>query len=205
MITVRDTGIGMPAKVLDRIFEPFFTTKEVGKGSGLGLSTVLGIMKNHSGFISVSSSVGKGTQFQVFLKAVLENETPPAETLKLPAGNGELILVVDDEAEIREITKITLESYNYKVLTACDGIETLALYAQHREEIKVVFVDMMMPVMDGLTTIRALLKMNPCVKIMATSGLSDNKQRTQAVGVETFLPKPYTVKQLLHALHKILN
>jgi len=205
MITVRDTGIGMPAEVLDRIFEPFFTTKEVGKGSGLGLSTVLGIMKSHSGFISVSSSVGKGTQFQVFLKAVLENETPPAETLKLPAGNGELILVVDDEAEIREITKITLESYNYKVLTACDGIEALALYAQHREEIKVVFVDMMMPVMDGLTTIRTLLKMNPCVKIMAASGLSDNKQRTQAVGVETFLPKPYTVKQLLHALHKILN
>ncbi|KAB8319944.1 PAS domain S-box protein [Tolypothrix campylonemoides VB511288] len=205
MISVRDTGIGMSAEVLDRIFEPFFTTKEVGKGSGLGLSTVLGIMKSHSGFISVSSSVGKGTEFQVFLKAVLENETPPAETLQLPVGNGELILVVDDEAEIREITKITLESYNYKVLTACDGIEALALYAQHREEIKVVFVDMMMPVMDGLTTIRALLKMNPCVKIIAASGLSDNKQRTQALKVETFLPKPYTVKQLLHALYKILN
>ncbi|MEI2579777.1 PAS domain S-box protein [Scytonema sp. PRP1] len=205
MISVRDTGIGMPAEVLDKIFEPFFTTKEVGKGSGLGLSTVLGIMKSHSGFISVSSTVGKGTEFQVFLKAVLENETPPTETLKLPTGNGELILVVDDEAEIREITKITLSSYNYKVLTACDGIEALALYAQHREEVKVVFVDIMMPLMDGLTTIRALLKMNPCVKIMAASGLSDNKQQTQALSVETFLPKPYTVKQLLHALHKILN
>ncbi|BAZ19526.1 multi-sensor hybrid histidine kinase [Kalymmatonema gypsitolerans NIES-4073] len=205
VITVRDTGIGMSREILDRIFEPFFTTKEVAKGSGLGLSTVLGIMKSHRGFISVSSTVGKGTEFQVFLKAVLENETPPAETLKLPAGNGELILVVDDEAEIQEITKITLSSYNYKVLTACDGIEALALYAQHREEIKVVFVDMMMPVMDGLTTIRALLKMNPCVKIMAASGLSDNKQRTEALGVETFLPKPYTVKQLLQALHKFLN
>ncbi|WP_017315797.1 PAS domain-containing hybrid sensor histidine kinase/response regulator [Mastigocladopsis repens] len=205
VITVKDTGIGMSPEVLDRIFEPFFTTKEVGKGTGLGLSTVLGIMKSHNGFISVSSTVGQGTQFQVFLKAVLENQPPPAESLELPTGNGELILVVDDEAEIREITKITLESYNYKVLTAGDGIEAIASYAQNRQEIRVVFVDMMMPVMDGLITIRALLKMNPSVKIMAASGLSDSKQLTQSLGVETFLPKPYTLTQLLHALHRILN
>ncbi|KAB8335868.1 PAS domain S-box protein [Scytonema tolypothrichoides VB-61278] len=205
LITVKDTGIGMPPEVLDRIFEPFFTTKEIGKGSGLGLSTVLGIMKSHGGFISVSSKVGKGTQFKVFLKAVLENQTPLEESLELPMGNGELILVADDEAEIREITKITLEKYNYKVLTACDGIEAIASYAQNREEIKLVFMDMMMPGVDGLTTIRALLKMNPCLKIMAASGLADNKQLTQSLGIETFLLKPYTIKQLLQALHKILN
>ncbi|MBP5972297.1 PAS domain S-box protein [Brasilonema sp. CT11] len=205
VITIKDTGIGMPPEVLDRIFEPFFTTKEVGKGSGLGLSTVLGIMKSHNGFISVSSKVGKGTQFQVFLKAVLENQTLPQESLELPMGNGELILVVDDEAEIREITKITLENYNYKVLTACDGIEALALYAQNPEHIKVVFVDMMMPDMDGLTTIRALLKMNPCIKIMAASGITDNQKLTQSLGVETFLSKPYNIKNLLQVLQKILN
>jgi CheY-like chemotaxis protein len=162
-------------------------------------------MKSHNGFISVYSKVGKGTQFQVFLKAVLENQTPPEKSFELPTGNGELILVVDDEAEIREITKTTLENYNYKVLTACDGIEALASYAQNLEEIKVVFVDIMMPEMDGLTTIRALLKMNPCVKIMAVSGLTDNKKLIQSLGVETFLSKPYTVNQLLQALQKILN
>ncbi|ARV63259.1 hybrid sensor histidine kinase/response regulator [Nostocales cyanobacterium HT-58-2] len=205
MITVKDTGVGMPPEILDRIFEPFFTTKEVGKGSGLGLSTVLGIMKSHGGFVNVFSTVGRGTQFQVFLKAIVENRTSLIEHSELPTGNGELILVVDDEAEIREITKIMLEGYNYKVLTACDGIEAMALYAQNREEIKVVFVDMMMPVMDGITTIRALQKMNPDVKIMAASGLSDNKQFTQAVGVETFLSKPYTVRQLLITLQGILN
>ncbi|MBW4625601.1 MAG: PAS domain S-box protein [Brasilonema octagenarum HA4186-MV1] len=205
VITVKDTGMGMLPEVLDRIFEPFFTTKEVGKGSGLGLSTVLGIIKSHNGFISVSSKIGKGTQFKVFLKAVLENQTFSEESFELPMGNGELILVVDDEAEIREITKITLENYNYKILTACDGIEALALYAQNPENIKVVFVDMMMPDMDGLTTIRALLRINPCIKIMAASGLTDNNKLIQNLDVEIFLSKPYNVKQLLQALHKILN
>ncbi|QDL11244.1 hybrid sensor histidine kinase/response regulator [Brasilonema octagenarum UFV-E1] len=205
VITVKDTGMGMLPEVLDRIFEPFFTTKEVGKGSGLGLSTVLGIIKSHNGFISVSSKIGKGTQFKVFLKAVLENQTFSEESFELPMGNGELILVVDDEAEIREITKITLENYNYKILTACDGIEALALYAQNPENIKVVFVDMMMPDMDGLTTIRALLRINPCIKIMAASGLTDNNKLIENLDVEIFLSKPYNVKQLLQALHQILN
>jgi PAS domain S-box-containing protein len=205
LITIKDTGIGMSPEILDRIFEPFFTTKEVGKGSGLGLATVLGIMKSHRGFVSVSSSLGKGTQFQVFLKAALENELPPAESWELPMGKGELILVVDDEAEIRQITKLMLESYNYKVLAASDGVEAIVSYAQNREDIRVVFVDMMMPVMDGLTTIRTLRKMNPYVKIIAASGLADTKQLMSTLGVEKFLPKPYTIKQLLDALYRILN
>ncbi|MBD2775651.1 ATP-binding protein [Iningainema tapete] len=204
VITIKDTGIGMPPEILDRIFEPFFTTKEVGKGTGLGLSTVLGIVKSHGGFINVTSTVEQGTQFQVFLKAVLENQKQPTKNLELPAGNGELILVVDDEAEIRTITKIMLETYNYKVITASDGIEAMALYAQHRNEISVVLIDIMMPTMDGLTTIRALQKMNPLVKIIASSGIEENKHLTQASGVKTFLSKPYTVKQLLQTIQTIL-
>ncbi|MEC4819064.1 MAG: PAS domain-containing protein, partial [Scytonema sp. PMC 1069.18] len=123
MITVKDTGIGMSPEILDRIFEPFFTTKDIGKGTGLGLSTVLGIIKSHGGFVNVSSSVGKGTQFQIFLKAVTENQTQPVEDLELPAGNDELILVVDDEPKIRETVKTALAAYNYRVMIASNGIE----------------------------------------------------------------------------------
>jgi PAS domain S-box-containing protein len=205
VITVNDTGIGIPQEILDRIFEPFFTTKEIGKGSGLGLSTVLGIIKSYNGFINVTSNVGKGTKFQVFLKAVLTNQTESEEELEFPVGNGELILVVDDEAEIREITETMLLKYNYRVLTANDGIEAIALYVQNRQEISAVLVDMVMPAMDGLTTIRTLQQMNPLVKIIPSSGLLDNQQLVQASGIQTFLVKPYTVWQLLQVLNSLLN
>lgn len=141
VITVADTGTGIPAEILERIFEPFFTTKEPGLGTGLGLSTVIGIIKSHSGFVNVFSEVGKGTQFKVYLPVVEAMETVAAQNLEMPPGHGELILVVDDEAAIREITKTSLETYNYKVLTANDGIEAIALYAEHREKISVVLMD----------------------------------------------------------------
>lgn len=205
VITIKDTGMGMPHEILDRIFEPFFTTKQIGEGTGLGLSTALGIVKSHGGFINVSSTVGKGTEFQIFLRALVENQMQHIEDLELPVGNGELILVVDDEAQIREITKTMLETYNYKVLTANDGIEAIALYAQYKSEISIVLLDMMMPTMDGLTTIRALQKMNSLVKIIASSGLPQSKLMAEASGIKTFLPKPYNLKQLLQILHKILN
>jgi signal transduction histidine kinase len=125
VITVADTGTGIPPKILERIFEPFFTTKELGKGRGLGLSTVIGIIKSHGGFVKVDSAVGKGSQFQVYLPAVESTQTQQAENLELPTGHGELILVVDDEAPIREITRTVLETHNYKVVTASDGIEAM--------------------------------------------------------------------------------
>ncbi|MBF2008330.1 MAG: PAS domain S-box protein [Chlorogloeopsis fritschii C42_A2020_084] len=205
IINIQDTGIGMSPEILDRIFEPFFTTKEVGQGTGLGLSTVLGIIKSYGGFINVSSAVGKGTQFQVFLKAVLQKPVQPTEDLELLAGNGELILVVDDEAEILEITKTTLLKYNYRVLTASNGIEAIELYAQNRGAISVVLMDMMMPIMDGLTTIRTLQKINPLVKVIPASGLSESKQFCQVCGSTTFLSKPYTIQQLLQILHNTIN
>ncbi len=207
VVTVADTGNGIPAEILDRIFEPFFTTKEIGKGTGLGLSTVLGIVKSHGGFVNVSSEVGRGTQFKVYLPVAEAAQTEPVEDLELPKGHGELILVVDDEPAIRDITKTSLQTYNYRTLTASDGIEAVALYVEHQEEISVVLTDMMMPSMDGPTTIRTLQKINPQVKIIAVSGLAPNEKLTKAVGtgVKTFLSKPYTVKELLTTLQGVLH
>ncbi len=207
VITVSDTGTGMLPEILERIFEPFFTTKEVGKGTGLGLSTVIGIIKSHGGFVLVSSEIGQGSQFKVYLPAVEDTQIQQAEDLELLAGHGEWILVVDDEALIREITKITLEKHNYKVLIANDGIEAIALYAQHKHEINTVLLDMIMPEMDGLTTIRTLQKINSHVKIIAVSGLASSEKVAAAmgIGVKTFLPKPYTTQELLKTINGVLN
>jgi two-component system, cell cycle sensor histidine kinase and response regulator CckA len=205
VVKIADTGTGIPPELLERIFDPFFTTKEVGKGTGLGLSTVMGIVKNHGGFVKVSSEVGKGTEFEVFLPAIEGKEQE--ETLKeeMPRGNGELILIVDDEPAIQEITKTALESYNYRTLIASDGIEALAFYAQNQQEISVVVMDIMMPNLDGVTTIRALQKMNPQVKVIAISGLIANKQLAIQAKVQTFLLKPYTVGQLLQTLKEVIE
>ncbi|WP_017652744.1 hybrid sensor histidine kinase/response regulator [Fortiea contorta] len=202
VITVTDTGCGIRTEILDRIFEPFFTTKELGKGTGLGLSTVLGIIKSHGGFIKVLSEEGRGSQFKVFLPAQEAQEILEEPDQDLPAGNGELILVVDDEAAIRDITKTSLESHNYKAITASDGIEAIALYAEHRDEISLVLTDMVMPSMDGVTTIRTLKKINPDIKIIAVSGLasSDKVNMAYELGIKAFLSKPFTANQLLQTI-----
>jgi PAS domain S-box-containing protein len=209
VITVSDTGTGIKREILDRIFEPFFTTKEVGKGTGLGLSTVIGITKSHGGFVKVFSDVGKGTQFKVYLPVthLRKADYKSADQHELPIGHGELILVADDEDSIREITKTSLETYGYKVLLASDGIEAIALYTQHKEEISVVLIDMMMPSMDGPTTIRVLQKINPHVKIIGVSGLVSNDKMIEILGnnVQTFLPKPYTSNELLKNLQSVLK
>ena len=207
VVTVSDTGIGIPPETLDRIFEPFFTTKEIGKGTGLGLSTVMGIIKSHGGFIDVYSEIGKGTEFKIYLPALEETEARSFEELDPPAGQGELILVVDDEVSIRTITKTALENHHYRVLTASDGIEAIALYAQHKKSINAVLIDIMMPEMDGSTTIRTLRKMEPEVKIIAVSGLvsTDKLAQLAMLEVNTFLSKPYTTIDLLKSLHTVLN
>ena len=205
MISVADTGIGISPEILDRVFEPFFTTKELGKGTGLGLSTVLGIVKSHGGFINVQSDINKGSNFQIYLPAQEINEIQEETEEDLPLGEGELILVIDDEDSIRDITKKSLESYNYKAITASDGIEAIALYAEHRNEISVVLTDIVMPIMDGLTTIRTLQKINPQVKIIAVSGLFSNEKvnAITEVGIKAFLSKPYTAQQLLQTIGNV--
>ena len=205
MISVADTGIGISPEILDRVFEPFFTTKELGKGTGLGLSTVLGIVKSHGGFVNVQSDINKGSNFQIYLPAQEINEIQEETEEDLPLGEGELILVIDDEDSIRDITKKSLESYNYKAITASDGIEAIALYAEHRNEISIVLTDIVMPIMDGLTTIRTLQKINPQVKIIAVSGLFSNEKvnAITEVGIKAFLSKPYTAQQLLQTIGNV--
>jgi PAS domain S-box-containing protein len=203
LITIADTGAGISPEIINRIFEPFFTTKELSKGTGLGLSTVLAIVKSHDGFINVYSEPGRGTQFKIYLPVagtVFPSLADSSASLKV--GNGELILVVDDEVAIREIAKGTLETYGYRALTASDGTEAVALYAQHQNEIKVVVTDVMMPYMDGSLTIRALQKLNPNVRIIASSGLAENSKME---GVRGFLPKPYTAERLLNTLAEVIE
>jgi len=206
-LTVADNGVGMPPEVLDRIFEPFFTTKEIGTGTGLGLSTVLGIIKSHGGFINVSSKVGKGTKFKLYLPAVESCQEVKTDNLTVPLGEGELILVVDDEAKILEIATLVLENYNYKVMTASNGIEAIALYAQHKHQIKAVLMDMIMPEMDGITAIRTLQKMNPQVQIIACSGFNPHEGLSDVANanVQMVLPKPFTAQDLLNSLQHVLK
>lgn len=209
VITVSDTGPGMTVDVQNRIFEPFFTTKEMTKGTGLGLSTALTIVKSHGGFINVYSELHKGSQFSVYLPALDMPGTidSAAAQTDLPLGNGELILVVDDEESIREITRGTLETFGYSVLTASDGTEALALYADKKNEIAVVLTDMVMPFMDGPATIRALQRMNSKVRIIAASGLGTGHHAGEGVleGVSVFLNKPYTAEKLLKTLADVLR
>ena len=209
VVTVKDTGTGMSPEVVKRIFDPFFTTKEIGMGTGLGLSTALSIVKSHGGFVYVYSEVGKGTQFSINLPASANGEdgSEKLNVLPHPTGNDELILVVDDEENIREITRATLEKFGYRVLTATDGTEALAAYAEHRDRIALVLTDMMMPFMDGPATIRALRKLNPELKIIAASGLTINEQSAdlQTLGINASLAKPYTAEKLLTMLADVLQ
>ena len=206
-ISVSDTGIGIPPELLDQIFDPFFTTKAMGQGTGLGLSTAMGIVKSHGGFLRVYSEVGDGAHFQVYLPAAETPEALPVFEEDLPRGKGDVILLVDDEAPIREVTQRSLETYNYRVLTAADGIDAITAYAEHKHEIAAVLMDMAMPHMDGPTTVKVLQKMNPQVKVIATSGLPSNGELFVALSAEvkSFLLKPYTTESLLNTLHEVLS
>lgn len=209
VISVVDSGTGIPPGIIDRIFEPFFTTKEIGKGTGLGLSTVMAITKSHGGFVNVYSEVGKGTTFRIYLPAISGSsvDSGVTNTVHTPRGNGEKILVIDDEASILAITSQTLSSFGYRVVTAKNGAEALGVYAEEKHDIAAVLTDMAMPVLDGVATAHALMKMNPAVKIIAVSGLSSSSDepRLRESGVRCFLQKPYTSGALLRALRTILD
>ncbi len=208
-IEVEDSGTGIPPEVIDRIFDPFFTTKDIGQGTGLGLSTALSIIKSHGGFIRVYSDPGVGTRFRIYLPASLEstNGDDSEEEEEMPRGNGETVLVVDDEASVRQITRQTLEVFGYKVLLAGDGAEGVAVYAPRRDEIDVVLTDITMPVMDGPSMIRVLRRLNPDVRVIAASGMAANGRMARAAdaGVEHFLPKPYSADSLLRAIRDVLQ
>ncbi|MGA2625389.1 MAG: PAS domain S-box protein [Bacteroidota bacterium] len=209
VVTVADTGTGIAHDIMEHIFDPFFTTKEVGKGTGLGLSTALGIVRSHGGFINVYSEEGRGTSFKVYLPAqTKEQEIVKAdERPELPQGQGELIFVVDDEASIREITKVTLENNGYRVITANDGVEAVSKYAKDEGAIKAIIMDMVMPGMDGIATIKALQLMKTTAKIIATSGGAavEGMTMNSIPGVHAFFKKPYTTEVLLRTLRQVLD
>jgi PAS domain S-box-containing protein len=209
LLQVEDNGVGISADILDKIFDPFFTTKELGKGTGLGLPTSLAIIKSHGGFIRVYSEPGKGTTFRVYLpaeshKAVVEEE---ARLVKLPRGNGETILVVDDEVSVREICRQVLEAFGYKVLLANDGAEALSIFASQREVIDLVLTDMMMPLMDGPALIQLVKKLKPDVPIVAASGLNSGHDALKLTShwVTRFLAKPFSAETLLTTLSEALR
>jgi len=205
-VSVTDSGTGIPSEIADKIFEPFFTTKDLGQGTGLGLSTVMAIVKSHQGIVNVYSEPGRGTAFNVYLPAANPSsmdekvmETPEL----LMEGQGETILVVDDEAGILELARINLESFGYKVLTAGDGAQGVAVYAANMHAISVVLTDIMMPGMDGAAMVKAMRKINPAIKVIAASGLATNGPSIP--GVKHVLPKPYRAKALLAAVRTILE
>lgn len=209
MLTVSDTGTGMTPDVIKRIFDPFFTTKEVGKGTGLGLSTTQTIVKSHGGFINVYSELNKETVFSIYFPSA-ERPSESEErsyTSGLPRGNKELVLVVDDEANILQVAQATLERFGYQTLTAGNGADAIAVYAQNMNEIAAVLTDMAMPFMDGEALIRALKQIDPDVKIIAMSGLVSAGQTAElkSLNVNAFLPKPFTAEALLTMLAEILT
>ena len=205
---MQDTGQGMSRATIEKIFDPFFTTKELGKGTGLGLSTAVGIVKSHGGFISVYSELGKGTTFKIFLPAKIDvgvhlAANAPVESLK---GNGEMILVVDDEQPILQVTRMALEQQKYNVVTASDGPEALAVFAQQMNSIDVVLTDIQLPHMDGVNLIRTLKKMKPDLTVIASTGQGehDRDSQLQALGVTHLLTKPYDTQKLLSTLRAAL-
>jgi CheY-like chemotaxis protein len=193
----------------DRIVNPLFAGKETGDGAAPGLSTALAIVKGHHGFAHLGSQAGLGTVFQVFLPAdgSPADEAVAAPDHPAPLGDGELILVVDDEEAILDISRRTLEKRGYRVLTAAEGATAVALYAQHAREIAVVLTDMAMPVMDGISTLHALRRINPSVKVVASSGMGSNVNaaRITDAGIKFFLRKPYRVDTLLKILREAID
>jgi PAS domain S-box-containing protein len=207
-VSVTDTGTGIPPEILDRIFDPFFTTKTLGKGTGLGLPTVLGIARGHDGFVRVHSRPGLGTTIEIFLRASPQATVPKAAAVedRPPRGNGQLILVVDDEASVRNVAQRTLECYGYRVETAAEGNEALTVFHRQRNDIQAVLTDMMMPGMEGPALVRALRQLEPELPIIGMTGLAE---RADVKGVERLrlpklLIKPFGAVTLLAAVHEAL-
>jgi PAS domain S-box-containing protein len=209
LIEVSDNGIGIPRSIIARIFDPFFTTKGIGQGTGLGLSTCIGIVNNHGGFMNVFSEEGIGTTFKVYLPAA---ERVAAEAAEDPAavirpGQGELLLLVDDERSIRNTASAILQKHGYQVIVAADGFEAITLFAARTREVDAVITDITMPLMDGITLIRTLRNIDPGVTILASTGQNDDKRKRELsdLSVAVCLSKPYSKRNLLTAVGNLLD
>jgi CheY-like chemotaxis protein len=206
VVRVADSGTGIAPDIIDRIFEPFFTTKGPEKGTGMGLSTVLGIIRSHQGFIRVESRLGEGSSFAVYLP-LAEGKEIEAEAVEQPKtfrGKGELILVVDDDAAVRNSVEILLQHLNFRVLACGSGHEALVSFAQRRAEIDTVICDLQMPYMDGVVLVQALRRMSSQVRIIIMSGNAGERHLAEfeSLGVACVLTKPFAATQLADALER---
>jgi two-component system, cell cycle sensor histidine kinase and response regulator CckA len=207
LLTIADSGKGIPPEVQKRVFEPFFTTKEPGKGTGLGLSTVYSIIKNHHGFINFESSVNHGTKFKIYLPSAAKTEpdNKNQEPGTLPRGNGEVILVIDDELSILEITKYFLESLNFKAITSSNGDEAIRLFAENKDNIRIVLLDNDLPIITGEEIYKSIYSMNPDVKIIIMSGSNYDDLKHSYGSFHSFISKPFQLKDLIIQIHKALT
>lgn len=205
-IAFKDTGIGIDKKNLNHVAEPFFTTKQPKQGNGFGLSRTQAIVKGHHGFMFIESAKDSGTTVTLYIPAVVR-EFETREEDSSASGNGRLVLVADDELFVRETIRQTLEERGYKVQTAQDGTEALALYAGSKGDIDLVLTNVEMPFMDGPALCRALKKFNPEVHILVSSGhkQKDKAHEIKECGVEHFIEKPYTADQLAAAVKKAIE
>jgi PAS domain S-box-containing protein len=209
-ISVSDTGKGMDEVTKEKIFEPFFTTKELGKGTGWGLAVVYGVTKSHRGFIDVESKVNVGSTFRLYLPVPEES---PGETGMAAAGSAgirggtETILLVEDEDGLRHLMKTVLEDSGYRALTAKDGIEAIRLFAEHQNEIALVFTDLGLPRMDGATAFMTLKEINPNLRAVFASGYLDLKSRSELSEAQSkaFIEKPYNPNEVLRMIRDVLD
>ncbi len=208
LLSITDNGTGMPQEVQDRIFEPFFTTKTGGKGTGLGLSIVHGIVTRHGGYISCYSEPGKGTSFKIYFP-VSENRklADPARTLEMPEFGTETILLVDDDDRIRDIGRHRIEMGGYNIITACSGEEALSVYTSQKDKISLVILDLIMPGMGGKRCLEELIKIDPEVKVLVSSGYPEAGLAGDAQynGARGFVSKPYDAKEILTMIRKVLD
>jgi PAS domain S-box-containing protein len=209
VLTIADTGTGMTAEVLARIWEPFFTTKGEGKGTGLGLPTVRGIAAAHNGFITIDSQVGRGTSFSVFLppdKSAVGNSIT-VESPESPQGNGELVLVVDDEANVGAVTTAILTRFGFRVISCSDGVEAIGLFTEHKEEILLVVTDLNMPNVDGAALALVLRRLRPDISILAITGLGSygSQDQLESAGFAAKLQKPFGATALLSAVQQAMK
>jgi two-component system cell cycle sensor histidine kinase/response regulator CckA len=211
LLTISDTGLGMDKEILEHIFDPFFTTKEVGKGTGLGLAMVYGIVKSHGGYIMCYSEPGEGTAFKIYFPVMEGEHTDTrAETRRaepVPAGGRETILLVDDEELLRNVGKEMLERFGYTILLVPDGEGALEVYRGKSADISLVILDLIMPGMGGEKCLGEILKLNPRAKVVIASGYSVNSRAKNALdaGARAFVKKPYEIRQMLRVVREVLD
>jgi CheY-like chemotaxis protein len=206
-ISVTDTGVGMDKETRAKIFDPFFTTKEMGRGTGLGLASVYGIVKNHEGIIDVQSKKGEGTTFHIYLPASHRALTGEGDSLEELVGGEEGVLLVDDEEMIIDVGKKMLEKLGYEVTLARSGVEALEVYKEHRDRIELVILDLIMPEMDGGDTYDQLKAIDPSVKVLLSSGYSmdGHAQEVLARGCQGFIQKPFDLRDLSRLVRRVLD